>query len=183
MVALADVEGHGLPASLHCRTIHTALNLLKDERPETIIRKLNKVLLEQEGGVFTTLFYCEISEKGDIIYVNAGHTNPYILHNRMSKELKEGTTPIGMMGELDVPVSHANMEKGDLLVIYSDGIFEQLNSKENQFGIKRLKRSIKNHSTLSTEQIVKGLYGDLQEYCGGKKIFYDDATLIVLKKL
>lgn len=184
MFLLADVEGHGLPASLHCRTIHTVLGLMKDQRPEIILKKLNeRILDERKDGLFTTLSYFELSTGGNLTYVNAGNHSPYILRNGKFKKVEGGTLPIGMTENLEIPVSSTNIKQGDILVVYSDGIIEQMNDKGKQFGQKRLQQSIKDHSKLSAEKIAGGIYENLKRYTNGRETFDDDATLIVFKKL
>lgn len=184
MITLADVVGHGLPASLHCRTLHTLLNVLTDQRPETIVKTVNDRLIEgQEGGAFTTLFYCELSKEGNLAYINAGHHPPYLLRNGRFRKINANTLPLGKDKNLDIQVLNAHMVKEDTLIIYSDGIIEQLNSKGDQFGVRRFLGSVRKYSELNAEQIAGGLYKDLQTYSGGKKTFADDVTVIVVKKL
>lgn len=183
MFVLADVEGHGLAASLHCRTIHAVVGLMSDQRPKTIIKKINERLLsEKKGGVFATLSYLELSESGNLNYVNVGHHPPYLLRNGRFSRVDGGTPPLGVTENLEVPILSANMKSRDTLIMYSDGIIEQTNNKGNEFGLKNLRQSIKRHYNLSAEQIARGVYGDLKRYAGGRETFDDDATIIVIKK-
>ena len=182
IIPFADAIGHGLPASLYCRTVHTILGLIKDQRPETIIKTLNQVLIEEETtDTFVTLFYCELSKLG-ITYTNAGHNPPYLFHNGRFTKLKEGTPPLGISEDLEVPVAYSNMVVGDALVLYSDGIIEQVNERGRQFGLVNLRKSIRKYSEGSAEDMVNGIFVDLEKYCNGSKQL-DDRTVLVAKKL
>ncbi len=185
-VAVGDASGHGLPAALLVRDVVTGLRmgLERHFRMDYTLKKLNNVIYR--GGYstsFISLFYCEIEKNGVVFYVNAGHPAPFIIHTDGSYSNLEATGLIfGAFKHIDLQRKYAEMEHGSILVLYSDGMFERMNSRGEEFGIEKLKEIISARKNETASQMVDAVFQELEKY-GVSTEWEDDATLVVLKRL
>lgn len=144
VLAIADVSGKGVPAALLMSNVQATLRSVLHFTQDLcqITRMLNRTILTTAGGErFITLFLALVDQEKQVIhYVNAGH-NPIFLYSQGAApmELSEGSTLLGMFEELpqlhqaSIPLANTN-----LLVLYTDGVTETMNSKGEEFGEERL---------------------------------------------
>jgi sigma-B regulation protein RsbU (phosphoserine phosphatase) len=182
---IGDASGHGIPAALMARDVITGLRMGIEKHMKMIhtLKKLNSVLYRSAYSTrFVSLFYAEMEENGNLFYANAGHPSPLLLHNNKFSKLDSSGIVFGALPEIELTRSFINLLPGSILILFSDGIDERTNSKGEEFGIERIKKVISNNRSLSAEEIITVLFKAADEF-GGKKVWKDDATAMVLKRL
>jgi len=192
-LAVADVSGKGVPASMVMMMIRTALRLeARGERSAAeVLERVNRfVTADMHKGMFVTMFYVVLdSRERQLTYASAGH-NPLILYRATTQEtyfLKPSGFPVG----IDLPdetlfgrsmaVEKVALEQGDLLVAYTDGITEAMNSQMQQFGTPALLEAIKRHANCDPQEFCLQIERELAEFTGDTPQ-NDDMTLVAIKE-
>ena len=144
---------------------------------------VNKIFSDDK---FTSLFYCEISndKKGLSLYANGGH-NPPMFYSKKFKNitLLNPTGPlIGPTPNSKFETDSINFHKGDVLVIYSDGIVEAANEKYEFYGDERLQKVIVNNSNRTPKEITGLIIEDVIKFSTSESKYQDDKTVVVIKK-
>lgn len=185
-LVIADVSGKSVPAALFMalsRTIVRASAGWHTTVTEAIEEANNLISEDSESGMFVTLFYSIIDEKKRVLkYTNAGHNPPFVL---LSGTKEFDTLPptgiaLGVMEDLKYKSGEIVLGKDDLVVFYTDGITEAINSREEDYGEERLKSIIIQNRNKSSEEIVNAVLDDVKQFCGDEPQF-DDITVMVLK--
>ncbi len=192
-LAVADVSGKGVPASLVMMMIRTALRLeARGERAAAdVLDRVNRfVTADMKKGMFVTMFYVVLDSRERLIsYASAGH-NPMILYRAATNEtyfLKPKGFPVGIDlpdGDLfarSIAVERVALEQGDLLVIYTDGITEAMNAQMEQFGTPRLLAAIKASAHLPPQEFCLQLERELADFTGDTPQ-NDDITMVAIKE-
>jgi serine phosphatase RsbU (regulator of sigma subunit) len=184
-IAIADAAGHGLPAALQARDVVIGLRmgLEKYGHITSLIEKLNRVI-HRSGLVsrFISLFFAELQENGDLIYVNAGHPGPLLLDDFGFRELTSGGMILGPMPDSRYHAEFAHISPGSALVLFSDGVIEHSCPEGNEFGLDRLKEWMIHWRYGHVDLAVKDLFGRLQRHGHGKP-FGDDITVLFMRRL
>ncbi|MCK5243378.1 SpoIIE family protein phosphatase [bacterium] len=192
-VAVADVSGKGIPGSLVMTMIRTALRLEArgNHSATDVMSKVNSfVTRDMKKGMFVTMFYIILDSRRRIInYSSAGH-NPMILYREENKEvyfLKPRGFPLG----IDLPnpelfvksmtQESVKLKKGDLLLLYTDGITEAMNSRREQYGEQRVIDIIKQYHQLSADEFVAKLTEDIAVFTEDYPQ-NDDITFVAIKE-
>ena len=132
---------------------------------------------------FATLFYGLLDTRNDkLTYTNAGHENPLFLHEGQLIPLLAGGPPLGVVDGFSYEKDSVKFAGGDLLVIYSDGITDAVNSEGDRFGIERLQEVVRKSSTRSADEISTEILSGVSRHIADTPQF-DDMTLLVIKKL
>lgn len=146
------------------------------------LKKLNRVIHRSTySSRFVSLFYAEVESNGNVIYANAGHPAPLLVHGERVIELKASGIIIGALPEITLHRGYAFFEPGAVLVMYSDGIFERQGLDGQQFSIARLKELVKEHQNKSAQEILDTIFSVVYAYGEGAS-WEDDATLVVVKR-
>jgi phosphoserine phosphatase RsbU/P len=134
------------------------------------------------SGLFSTLFYAVIDlESSRIDYVNAGHHHPFLVRpDGGVNDLTEGGTVLGLVEDSRYETGSVGIEKGDLLVFYSDGVIDRSDERGELYGIERLKEAAVKSRRDSARITLYSLLGEVQGWSGGMPP-EDDATLVVAK--
>jgi len=136
------------------------------------------------GGVrFTTAFFAELDPAtGDMVYVNAGHNVP-ILRKKLGplERLEAGGIPIGIFAESRYQVGTTRIEGGDWLVIFTDGVVEAVNGKDEEYGEPALIRLVDRESGSAPAELLRSLLADLDGHVGNTPQ-HDDITCLLLKR-
>ncbi len=183
-VSIGDASGHGLPAALLVRDVVTGLRMGLEEEMKIVhtIRKLNGVIHRSTFSTrFISLFYGEVERGGNLLYVNAGHPPPLLVHGRRVQELKSTGMILGPLPEISLQRAFAFMPPGAVLVLYSDGIFERHNAQKELFGIKRLTDLVIRHQQKHPRALVDLIFETVFAF-GEEKPWEDDATVVVIKR-
>jgi serine phosphatase RsbU (regulator of sigma subunit) len=189
-IIIADVSGKGVPASMGMTIARFALRAMSphSSSPADLLRKVNRWLYsEYQEGMFVTVCYLMFNEQNhEVLFANAGH-NP-ILHYRASDSAVLAVKSAGMAVGVDKGQSfdkalkegQMSLASGDMVLLYTDGLSEAMNSKREEFGDDELPRLVKELGGASPEDFLKGLDDKLKEYTAGLPQF-DDVTLVALK--
>jgi sigma-B regulation protein RsbU (phosphoserine phosphatase) len=181
-LAIGDASGHGLPAALLVRDVVTGLRmgLEKDLKMSYVFGKLNRVIHRSNlSSRFVSVFYGELEEPGNLIYVNAGHPPPLIFTTAGIRELTIGGTVIGPLPEARFRRGIAYLEKGDVLVLATDGVLER-RGEHGEFGQAGLERAVRDRES-SAAQILERVFEAASAFGGGGP-WEDDATIVVVKR-
>lgn len=189
MIILGDTVGRGLRSALLMASTFGILDTLakKIDSPRDIIAEANRIMLERLRSLqkgFVTVFVAVLDQKkGELTYCNAGSFPPILIHrNAMSHTLLETTGVfIGAYKDAQYNELKVNFQKGDRLVLYTDGLLEVKNPKGKDFGIKRFYRFLLNNMNSPVKEVSKTLMRRLEEYMGGDFIVRDDLTFLILE--
>jgi sigma-B regulation protein RsbU (phosphoserine phosphatase) len=135
--------------------------------------------------MFVTVFYGIINiNTGDICYCNAGHNPPFILkHDGKVEQLPTmGDSMVGALDGLEYHESTLTLEKGDALVMYTDGVTEAMNTDYKQFGEERLKDTLEEVAMHNCQEMVEAIKLDVSSFAGDAEQS-DDITVLTLKRL
>jgi sigma-B regulation protein RsbU (phosphoserine phosphatase) len=180
-VAIADGSGHGLPAALVVRDIYMGLRMATD-RDFKIIRTMEKLNHIIHRGRMTTkfvsLFYGELETGGILIYSNAGHNYPFLLKGHHVEYLKNGGPVLGPTPDATYTRGFAKLNPGDLLCLYTDGIVEAHNARDEEFSLERLVRLVKANRNRSAEEIGREVLARVKKW-GMRDP--DDRTVVIVK--
>jgi len=185
---IADVSGKGIPAALFMMTSKTLIkNLAKTGlTPEEIITKTNKQICKtNEQGFFVTVFLCVLElSTGKLICVNAGHNPPLIKQSKGEFEYFacEPNLVVGVMGGIDYTSCETQLNPGDSIFLYTDGITEALNKDKELYGEKRLINTLNltKGINISAENILAEVKSDVQSFTN-EEPQADDITMLALK--
>jgi len=183
-VALADSSGHGLPAALQARDVITGLRMGLSENYKIVgvIEKLNKVINRSTLATrFISLFYGELERNGNFIYCSAGHPPALFLHDGRFEELKYGGMVLGPDPDAEYERGYVVMRPGDVVVVYSDGITEAANSRDEAFGVDRLRQAIAAHADLPARGLVDLIFHAAETFSGRARPA-DDQTVVVIRR-
>jgi len=184
-VCIGDASGHGLPAALLVRDVVTGLRMGLEKQMKMVhtLKKLNHVIYRSTfSSRFVSLFYGEFERDGHLIFVNAGHPAPIIVKGQQVSELKATGLILGAVPEIALHRSYAHLEPDSVLVLFSDGLFERENPKEDLYSIKRLKQCVVKHQALDAQGILEAVFSDVDKFGHGAK-WEDDSTLVIVKRL
>ena len=185
---VADVTGKGVPASLLMATMRATLRANIQNNPNDIVQALRQVngdiYRDSPVDKFITSIYCNLDyESHELSYVNSGHNPPYIVRandNRI-EELDQGGVMLGIMEEIDLPKATLSIGKGDILMLFSDGVTEATNPSGELFSEERFERWLLDHNQLSAEEMKDALLKTLRDYADGSPQS-DDITFIIVKR-
>ncbi len=187
-LTIADVSGKGVPAALFMALSRTLVRASTTGNPNIRdgIEKANDLICaDAKTGMFVTLFYAILdAKKKKIKYVNAGHNPPLLLRQPSGGTilLKADGIALGVMDGIQLEEAEVQLEKGDLITLFTDGVTEAINDKEEQFGQQRLLEIIEANRSLPAKEIVGKIQKAVAVFSGGQPQF-DDITLMILKVL
>jgi sigma-B regulation protein RsbU (phosphoserine phosphatase) len=187
-VAIADVAGHGVSASLLMASVQTALRTLAPltDDPAEIIGHLNRFFCRNvHFTTFVTLFLGRFETASRAFtYVNAGHNPPLIARGKPNGEAQSWLRPtaaaIGLVEEASYRTGSAVLVAGDVLMLYTDGVTEAANAAGEEFGAARLAELVTGQARLPAQDLASNVYRALVEFTGNHQLV-DDATLIACK--
>ena len=186
-LAVADVSGKGIPAALLMAGFRMCL--LAEIRNEfairAVMRKVNQLLHEStERHRFVTAFYGVLDwQNGVLIFSNAGHNPPLLLHaDGTGEELSEGGVALGVLEDTRYEERPVALREGDVLVMYTDGMSEAEDENGEQFGPERIEKVVREHPGHTARELTQDLVAAVLDWAGEKGPG-DDLTLIVMRKL
>jgi hypothetical protein len=183
-LSIADASGHGLPAALQVRDVYIGLRmgLAKDMKIVRTVEKLNAVLASAgKSHEFITLFYSELEDNGNFFYVNCGHPPPIFFGNNSIHELTRGGLILGPYPKAKYERGFVFFEKGNTVVMYSDGVTEATNTLGLEYGTERLTELVKSNLQASSQDLVDMIFQDLNQFTDNYPAT-DDRTLFIVKK-
>lgn len=186
-VCIADVSGKGIGAALLMSNLQANLRALcaRYNDLEMIVRELNRILYNiTVGEKFVTLFLARIdTSRKTLTYVNAGHNYPiYLGHESGQYPLDKGCILLGIMPELKIEQERRPIGPGEALFMFTDGVVEQANLKEEMFGTERIVEALKDPSAFSSRQMIEHIQSALNDFTGEATVS-DDITMMCVKFL
>src|SRR5262245_31519004 len=186
-VGLGDVAGKGLPAALLMASLQATLRALSELGlpPDDLLTRLNRLLCRTvPENRFVTFFYAVLEPStGTLTYVNAGQNPPYVVRQGQEREqLPQTGPPLALFDTTKYTSRTVRLQKGDVLVCYSDGVTEARGHGIEEFGEDRLTQVVGKERDKSPTGIIKAVTEAMVGFCAGQS-YQDDVTLVVLKRL
>jgi sigma-B regulation protein RsbU (phosphoserine phosphatase) len=183
-IAIADASGHGLPAALQVRDVYTGLRMgvARDFKIVRTVERLNRIIHQSRMTTkFVSLFYGEVEEEGNFIYVNAGHPPPLHFHAKGVTPLKQTGLVLGPSATASYSRGFLSLASGDALLLFTDGMIEATDPKGREYGIERLKRAFLALRDRPADEIVRTLTEKVAEHVRTRAP-EDDRTVVVVKR-
>lgn len=184
-IAIADVAGKGIPAALTMAGLKGNLEAYVQNiySISEIMQKVNESSVLGEGDlIMTGLFYGVLDlDSGKLTYVNAGHNPPLLVRREGSSTwLDRGGLILGLSDNVEYEHGTDELEPGDVLVLYTDGITEAMDKFNVELGVDRLKNVVLENRDLSAQQIAGGILEAVNSHSEGMPQG-DDQTLVIVK--
>ncbi len=185
--ALGDVSGKGVPAALMMASLQA---ILRSHAPilghdlKRLMRAVNRVFCECTGiSAFASLFWGDYDDATGVLrYVNCGHNPPLLVHGNLRVTRLEATaTVLGMFRDWDGAVGAAALAPGDVLLLFTDGVIEAMNTAGEEFGERRLLEELEKNRRLPLPSLVQELSAAVREFSGNSLV--DDVTLVVARPI
>lgn len=184
---VADISGHGVSAGMLMTSLQTVFHTLSPETdsPVDVLKRINRLYIHNINfSTFVTLVFAKLDPQTRMLsYANAGH-NPPLLYRRPTKEiswLSPTGAAIGLMDEYKVQLEQLELQAGDILLLYTDGIVEALNPQgTDQFGYDRLVEIVQQNEGASAGELTHSVRQALNDFTQGSQLA-DDITLVVCK--
>jgi sigma-B regulation protein RsbU (phosphoserine phosphatase) len=186
-LAIGDVSGKGMPASLMMMALHARMQVLAEDSADlgSFMSRLNKATCANcPSNRFITFFFSVLdSTTGELRFANAGHNPPIVVRASGEAEMLEGGGPV--LGILPIaPYGECRMAlaPGDMLVLYSDGVTEATDVNYNEFGEDRFIEVLRQNRGLPAAGIVEAVNSALAAFAAGAPQA-DDITLVVARRV
>ena len=185
-IVIADVLDKGVPAALFMvlsRSLVRA-SAVSHASPAEALRRVNRLLIEDtRAEMFVSVFYGVIDlETGEMRYASAGHNPPLLVRqDGQAQSLEAPGIILGVIEDAPLKERSVQLEVGDTLVLYTDGVTETINLAEEEFGVERLAQVIAAHRSEEVGEIQRQVLAALKEFDQGQPPF-DDLTLMVVRR-
>ena len=186
VIALGDVSGKGTGAALLMSSIHAAVRAHTRTRlsASEIVSEINQYIFDNTpANRYVTLFYSELDPRShQLTYINGGHNPPLLV--RASGEVTRldiGGFPVGITTFGDYREGWVEIEPGDVMVVYSDGMTESLDEEGEEFGEARLIEIVQKHRGRTAAGLRDRIDEALTRFVG-KASAVDDLTIVILKR-
>jgi sigma-B regulation protein RsbU (phosphoserine phosphatase) len=186
LVVVADVAGKSVPAALLMATFQASLRSLaaKAASLTELVRGLNRYCCAHSlgGRRFTTPFFAEIDPATRALtYIRAGHNAPVIRRaSGQFERLEAGDLPLGIEPDTPYAPGAAQLEPGDLLVIFTDGLVEAVNAKDDEYGELRLLELLRTIPGASAEKSLRDMMAGVDRFAGTARQ-HDDITCLLVR--
>ncbi len=186
LFAVADVAGKSLPAALLMATFQASLRTLTTTASSLpdLVRGVNRYACAHSlgGRRFTTAFLARLTPStGDFLYTNAGHNAPLLRRADGTLErLEVGGLPLGIMDQCAYQSGSTVLHRGDMLVIFTDGVIEAVNDRGEEYEEQRLKALVERCASGTAQQLVENLMFELKIFVG-QAMQHDDITCMAVK--
>lgn len=185
MLIIADVSGSGIPAGLFMAKVNALLNsaISWTTSPRTILSYVNSELYKKNTELYfvTISIYTIDLKTRHVVSVNAGHEDSIIINDKEVKIQKEKrSAPIGLLENIVVAENEFDLAEGDTLFLFTDGVVEAINRKEELFGVKRLLKVLDDNKMKPLKEMLSNVKLAISEYEEGLEQ-YDDVTMLTLR--
>jgi len=184
VIVVGDVSGKGAPAALYGAMASGTLRSLAPLKlpPPDMMKRLNLMFLERKiEGHFITLTYAVWEPRTKVLSLaNAGMPLPILVRDGECRAIHAEGVPLGLLEHTEYQPVTLNLESGDLLAFFSDGITEANNSQQEEFTSRRLENVLRQHAQKPPGEIVGAVLDEVRKFEGGRPQ-RDDQTLVLLK--
>jgi sigma-B regulation protein RsbU (phosphoserine phosphatase) len=186
MFAVADVAGKSIPAAMLMATFQASLKTLSTAQvalPELVANMNKYACSNSQGGLrFTTAFRAEYdTARRTFTYINAGHNTPILRRSSgLIERLDVGGLPIGIQPEAKYESASVSLAPGDWLIIFTDGLVEAVNSKDEEFDEVRLLSALQAGLSTTPKELLDRLMASLDLFVGSTPQ-HDDVTCLLVK--
>ncbi|HWY22043.1 MAG TPA: PP2C family protein-serine/threonine phosphatase [Candidatus Acidoferrum sp.] len=184
--AVADVAGKSIPAAMLMATFQASLKTLSTAQvalPELVANMNKYACSNSQGGLrFTTAFLAEYDAARRIFYyINAGHNNPILRRaSGLIERLDVGGLPLGIQPEAKYEAASVALAPGDWLIIFTDGLVEAVNARDEDFDEPRLLSVLESGKSTTPKELLDRLMHDLDLFVGSTPQ-HDDVTCLLIK--
>ena len=185
-ITVADASGKGLAAALMASNVQSSLrtaSLFVDHDGPAALNAVNRQVYESSlENRYATLFYAVFDSGTRMLrYVNAGHPSPMIIrrNNNSILWLETGGAPVGMFPDWKYEEGAVELQPGDLMLAYTDGVTEATNPDGEEWGIEGVRKAAAECNGRSPEDIVSAIFTAMDEFTHGQQT--DDATVVALR--
>ncbi len=189
-LTIADISGKGIGAALMMSSLQGSLRaqINYECKPEQIVNHLNQLIRESSlESLYATFFFAVYNyENGTLSYVNAGHNPPMLFRRNGDVDLlKSSATALGILENNRGKEEDIQLAPGDILVCYTDGLTEAMDTKMQQFGIEPIKNIIcekmRQQPELSANALLHDIMTAVKQHTGSNPL-HDDLTILILKR-
>lgn len=180
---IADVSGKGLGAALLTTMLQGALSGMGiGADPARVFNHLNSFLCEHtEVGRYATMFFGVLDRDGRLEFINAGHPSPLLLRcGQVAEPFTEGSVPVGLMPGASYVAACVELQPGDTLILFSDGVTEAMDPEEQMFGVSRLRDVLADRHNAPLDQLQKTVLECVERFTRGASQA-DDITLLLVR--
>ena len=185
-IVIADVSGKGMPAAIFMAISRTLLKALatNSKSPNECLNDVNYLLTQDNPkSMFVTLFYGILNtETGELEYSNGGHNSPFVVNETSEIKMLNHCSgcALGVTADIDYKSDKIDLKPGNSLVLYTDGIPEAINGREEVYSINRFTSVFKDAHAKSCNQMIQNVIGEFESFTGGVPRS-DDITVMVIK--
>ncbi len=182
---IADVSGHGVSAGMLMTSLQTAFHTLTpdSDSPAQVLERINRLYIHNINmTTFVTTFFGKFDpQTRALTYASAGH-NAYLYRAASGEDLWLGPTSpaIGLVEDFSGRLAKVDLNSGDLLLLYTDGVTEAFNSQRKQFGEEALADIIRQNPNATAEELIARIMQALNNFVDGASL-EDDVTLVICK--
>ncbi|MGB4270565.1 MAG: PP2C family protein-serine/threonine phosphatase [Spirochaetota bacterium] len=184
-IFIADVTGHGIPASMISSTINIAFTLQYEHaaNPDTVLRNINDLLIGKTGHQPISALYCYLDLDNMIVRLSrAGHPYPLYFNSKIGsvEEIRTQGSIMGILPSANFTSTEFTIHTGDKIILYTDGLIEIQNKQNNPYYLEQLKKSIINNKHLKASEFTNTLINEVLQWAGSKENITDDITVITI---
>ena len=186
-LAIADVADKGMPAALYMTVTRTLIRSISQsvKSPGKVLHRVNELLMmDSQNGMFVTAVFAILDPAtGMLTYANAGHNLPLLLrhHSKEVERLPKGAIALAVVDNAVYEDHEISINKGDALLLYTDGVTEAFSSSGTQFTESRLKEAMIAAGGLSSGKILGSIETIIDEFRNGEPAS-DDLTMICISR-
>ena len=187
-IIVGDVSGKGVPAAMFMAVSKTLLKAtaLKGISPDTCLCQVNNILVDESlPMIFVTVFYGIYDARSGLLeYSNGGHVLPYIVSKKgqVTQLDNKGGLFLGGIKDIEYESNMVALQPGDTLFLYSDGVTEASNGKDEMFEAERLEKTLQQNHALAVDKFVKKVIEAVQAFAQGAEQ-NDDITCLAIRHL
>jgi len=185
---VGDVAGKGMPAALLMSSLQARVHVVFEE-PDHLAQKMTRLnkstCANCPDNRFITFFTCIADPRtGDVVYTNAGHNPPLVVRAKGGFETlpSAGGVILGILPMAQYQEAHIALDPGDVLVLFSDGVTEEADPQDNQFGEERLAKIVAALHDRPAAEIVQEVHRAVHAFTQGAPAA-DDITVVIARRL
>jgi sigma-B regulation protein RsbU (phosphoserine phosphatase) len=184
-IVMADVSGKGISAALFMALSRTLLHVSGSTMPDpsAAVRQANRWIYDDSrSSMFVTVFFGILDPAAlQFTYVNAGHNPPLLVRDDCVEELcRSRGIALGVVPDVSIAATALDLRHGDILVLYTDGVTEAFNDRNEAFGDERLKEFLRANREKPARALLDDLVAEVRSFTGSAPQS-DDITLVVVK--